>query len=175
MILSFSAAGAQEKELAPAQKGTTYGTVAVTNTVTITPDELEQKASSNEYNGRITGKVTEVCQAMGCWFKIEKGDGTTLMVKTKDHSFFLPQNLVGKTVAIDGTAKIKEVSEAQRKHFAEDGGKSKEEIKIREKLTKNQRALKTISVYLKNRFSTYIKKGLRPQAFFYLLNSLYCF
>jgi hypothetical protein len=65
---------------------------------------------------------------MGCWFKIEKKDGTALMVKTKDHGYFLPQSLVGKTVAVDGVAKVKEVTEAQRRHLAEDAGKSKAEI-----------------------------------------------
>ncbi len=41
----------------------------------------------------------------------------------------MPENLTGKTVVIEGTASIKEVSEDKRKHFAEDAGKSKEEIK----------------------------------------------
>jgi hypothetical protein len=119
---------AQDKDIAPAAKGVVYGTIAPAQTTAVSADEIENKITGAEYSGRITGKVTEVCQAMGCWFKLQKADGTSLVVKTKDHSFFLPQNLVGKTVTVDGTAKIKEVTEAQRKHFAEDGGKSKEEI-----------------------------------------------
>ncbi len=66
---------------------------------------------------------------MGCWIKLEKANGSSLMVKLKDHSFFMPENLVGKTVLIEGTATIKEESEEKRKHYAKDAGKSKEDIK----------------------------------------------
>ncbi len=136
------AAGAQESDIKPAAKGVTYGTLAKTKQAPITIDQLDQKMTNDEFNGRITGKVTEVCQAMGCWFKVEKADGTSVMVKTKDHSFFLPQNLVGKTVIVDGTAKVKEVTEAQRKHFAEDGGKSKEEI---EKIKGSEKGVQVVA------------------------------
>jgi len=40
----------------------------------------------------------------------------------------MPENIVGKTVLIEGSATVKEVSEDMRKHYAEDAGKSKEEI-----------------------------------------------
>ncbi len=128
LLLCATASFAQDKDIKPAAKGVVYGMPASNGPVAISADELQQKAATSEYSGRITGKVTEVCQAMGCWFKIEKGDGTALMVKTKDHGFFLPQSLVGKTVAIDGVAKVKEVTEAQRRHLAEDAGKPKAEI-----------------------------------------------
>ncbi len=41
----------------------------------------------------------------------------------------MPENLVGKTVVIEGTATIKEESEEKPKHYAKDAGKSKDEIK----------------------------------------------
>jgi hypothetical protein len=50
------------------------------------------------------------------------------MVKAKDHSFVMPENIVGKTVLVEGSATVKEISEDLRKHYAEDAGKSKEEI-----------------------------------------------
>ena len=55
-------------------------------------------------------------------------NGTSMMVRAKDHAFLMPENIVGKTVLIEGNATIKEVSEDLRKHYAEDAGKSKEEI-----------------------------------------------
>lgn len=128
MFLLALQAGAQEKEITPAAKGVVYGAAVATETKAISADELEQKAGAAEYTGLVTGTVTEVCQAMGCWFKIRKSDGTALMVKNKDHGFFLPQSLVGKTVAVEGSAKVKEVTEAQRRHLAEDAGKPKSEI-----------------------------------------------
>jgi hypothetical protein len=32
--------------------------------------------------------VAEVCKAEGCWIRLQKADGTTMMVRAKDHSFF---------------------------------------------------------------------------------------
>ena len=65
--------------------------------------------------------------------KIERSNGENLMVKFKDYGFFMPKNIVGKEVVLDGEATVKEVSVKQQKHYAEDAGKSKKEIdKIKE-------------------------------------------
>jgi hypothetical protein len=69
---------------------------------------------------------------------LKKDDGSLLLVRSKDHAFFMPVNLVGKTVVVEGEAQVKEVSEAQRRHYAEDAGKSKEEI---EKITGAERQI----------------------------------
>ena len=56
-----------------------------------------------------------------------------MMVKFKDYGFFMPLDIVGKEVVLDGEASVKEVSVKQLKHYAEDAGKTKEEIaKIKE-------------------------------------------
>ena len=59
--------------------------------------------------------------------RLEKADGTSLMVKTKDHAFFMPLNIVGRTVVVEGTASAQQVTEAKRRHLAADAGKSKKE------------------------------------------------
>ena len=65
--------------------------------------------------------------------KVDKGNGETIMVKFKDYAFFMPKNLAGQTVVLEGDATVKEVSVKQQKHYAEDAGKSKDEInKIKE-------------------------------------------
>jgi hypothetical protein len=69
-----------------------------------------------------------VCKAEGCWIKLQRADGSSMMVRAKDHAFLMPENIVGKTVLIEGNATVKEVSEDMRKHYAEDAGKSKKEI-----------------------------------------------
>lgn len=73
------------------------------------------------------GKVTEVCKAEGCWIKLATDNGSVL-VKMKDHAFVVPVSLEGKEVVIRGTGKIQETSVEMLKHYAEDAGKSKEEI-----------------------------------------------
>jgi len=94
----------------------------------ISIDKLESNLKENKFEGKITGKVVEVCQAMGCWVKLQKADGSTILVNAKDHGFTMPKDIVGKNVVIDGEATIKEVTEKMRRHYAEDAGKTKEEI-----------------------------------------------
>jgi len=110
-----------------AAKGVVYGEVKE-NQPTISINDLDGNLKKDKYEGAVTGKVTEVCQAMGCWIKVEKADGSTVLVKAADHGFTMPKNIVGKEVMIDGKAERKEISEKQRKHYAEDAGKSEEEI-----------------------------------------------
>jgi hypothetical protein len=76
---------------------------------------------------KVTGKVKEVCKAEGCWLKMETATGD-MMIRMKDHSFFVPVSMQGKTIVVEGTASLKETSVEMLKHYAEDGGKSKEEI-----------------------------------------------
>lgn len=129
LVLATVSAHAQTDDIKPAAKGVVYGEALTAQGAAISTAELQARLANNAFEGKVTGKVKEVCKSMGCWMTLEKADGTTLMVKTKDHGFFMPQNLVGKTVVIEGTASVTEVSEAKRKHLAEDAGKGKAEIK----------------------------------------------
>jgi hypothetical protein len=55
------------------------------------------------------------------------------MIKVKDHEFAMPLDIVGKIVVAEGSAELKETSVNMLKHYAEDAGKSKEEVdKIKE-------------------------------------------
>ena len=127
--ISLSAGAQQGDEIKPAAKGVVYGAEISGETDAISTSELQAKMAGGVFEGRLTGKVTEVCKSMGCWIKLQKEDGSTLMVKSKDHAFFMPQELVGRTVVVEGKAMIKEVSEEKRRHLAEDAGMSKKQIK----------------------------------------------
>src|SRR6185369_680818 len=76
---------------------------------------------------KVKGKVVEVCKAEGCWLKMQTTNGP-MMIKMKDHSFAVPLDMNGKTIVAQGTASFKEISVAMLKHYAEDAGKTKEEI-----------------------------------------------
>lgn len=128
-FIAIAASAQEASEIKPAVKGVVYGTELKGTGEAINPNDLQAKLANGVFEGKVTGKVTEVCKTMGCWIKLEKSDGTTLLVKSKDHAYFMPQDLTGKTVVIEGKAAIKEVSEEKRKHMAEDAGKSKAEIK----------------------------------------------
>ena len=76
---------------------------------------------------KIKGKVTEVCKAEGCWLRMETASGS-MMIRMKDHKFFVPVSMQGKTIIANGTATLKETSVDMLRHYAEDAGKTKEEI-----------------------------------------------
>jgi hypothetical protein len=126
---------------ASAAKGVTYG--AGTNAEGSVPvADMEKKLANNKFEGKVTGKVVEVCKEKGCWMKIEKPGGETMMVKFKDYGFFMPQDIVGKEVVLDGSASVKETSVKQLQHYAKDAGKSKEEI---EKIKKPKKEIQFVA------------------------------
>ncbi|TAL45844.1 MAG: DUF4920 domain-containing protein [Chitinophagaceae bacterium] len=130
----------------PAAPGVVYGTFSEKGSP-VSVNDLEKKIGGDKYEGKIKGKVVEVCQAMGCWAKLQREDGSTIMIKVKDHEFAMPKDIVGKTVIAEGEAKMKQTSVAQLKHYAEDAGKSKEEIeKIKEPKTEVLMTIKGVKV-----------------------------
>lgn len=74
------------------------------------------------------GKVASVCKVKGCWMELELQDGQNAKITFKDYGFFVPTDLVGKEVLVNGQATISEVDEKTRKHYAEDAGLSEREI-----------------------------------------------
>ncbi len=59
---------------------------------------------------------------------IEKRDVTIMMIRIKDYNFFMPFNCSGKTAILHGNAYMDTVSVEDLRHYAEDAGKTEEEI-----------------------------------------------
>ena len=72
--------------------------------------------------------INEVCKKKGCWMDVSLGKDQKSFVKFKDYAFFVPLNADKSDAIIKGKAFIDEVSVAELKHYAKDGGKSQEEI-----------------------------------------------
>jgi hypothetical protein len=79
-------------------------------------------------NSKMSAKVISVCQAKGCWMTLNLENGNEVMVKFKDYGFFMPKDIAGKEVIINGKAFVNEVSVDELRHYAEDAGKTDEEI-----------------------------------------------
>lgn len=77
---------------------------------------------------KVIAKVLDVCPKKGCWMKVQVDDNTTAFVKMKDYGFFVPLELIGKTVVLDTEAKLKTTSVDELKHYAEDAKKPQAEI-----------------------------------------------
>lgn len=88
----------------------------------------ETMQQGDRIDSKIKAKVNNVCQAKGCWMTLDLGEDKEVMVKFKDYGFFVPKDIAGKEVVINGKAYVKEVSVDEQRHYAEDAGKSAEEI-----------------------------------------------
>ena len=111
----------------PADAGVGFGETPTTAGSVKATDLHVFLAGKEKADVKVEGKVTEVCKAEGCWLRMETASGT-MMVKMKDHKFLVPLALNGKTIIAEGTATMKETTVDMLKHYAEDAGKSKEEI-----------------------------------------------
>ena len=103
----------------------------------IPDDAVDTKSMAEHYktmnlgdsiNSKIIAKVNEVCQAKGCWMTLNLEDGNEVMVKFKDYGFFMPKDVAGKEVIVNGKAFVEEVSVDEQQHYAEDAGLSEDEI-----------------------------------------------
>lgn len=112
----------------PATPGTTFGEVVTVENATAVADLPALMTDKQMADVKITGKVLDVCPKKGCWMSLEMPDKSTVLVKFKDYGFFVPLEMIGKTVVLEGQAKKIETSVAELKHYAEDAKKSKEEI-----------------------------------------------
>ncbi|HMJ46119.1 MAG TPA: DUF4920 domain-containing protein [Ferruginibacter sp.] len=127
LFFSYTLLMAQPPE-GPADKGMTFG-VATTEKDAIKAKDLSSILDSKEPREvKVQGKVVEVCKAEGCWLRMETADGASMMIRMKNHSFFVPVSMSGKTIVAEGTATLKETTVEMLRHYAEDAGKSKEEI-----------------------------------------------
>ena len=77
---------------------------------------------------KIRGIVNEVCQKKGCWMTMKLSNGDNMRVTFKDYKIFVPKDLSGKEVVLEGFAYADTTSVENLQHYAEDAGKSKSEI-----------------------------------------------
>lgn len=88
----------------------------------------EKLAAADSLRVKVVGTVDKVCQAKGCWMTMNVGQAEPMHVTFKDYSFFVPKNIDGKEAIIEGYVHRETLTVDQLKHYAEDEGKSQEEI-----------------------------------------------
>lgn len=67
---------------------------------------------------KVTGIVENVCSENGCWLSIRVNNEQLLRVTFKDNAFFVPKNIIGKKVVVEGEAKSDSVFIANKQHLA---------------------------------------------------------
>lgn len=111
-----------------AKPGDTYGakiTEAGAIKITEVPAMLKTK---DTVAVKVIAKVESSCSKKGCWMNLVIDDKNTAFVKMKDYAFFVPVEIEGKTVVLDGIAFTKVTSVSELKHYAEDAKKPQSEI-----------------------------------------------
>lgn len=131
---------AGDKSNVKSRKPKNYGARPTLSTAPLTLSQITKKENIGKYI-RLTAQVDEVCQSMGCWLIVKEGD-IMLRIKTKDHNFFVPKNIAGKTVIVEGIVEEQIIAEELARHYAEDAGKTTEEI---EAIRGEQRELSMIA------------------------------
>ena len=97
---------------------------------------LSNPASFNGKPVQVKGKITEVCQMMGCWMALsDSASGKSIRIKVNDGEIVFPGESVGKMAIAEGTfTEIKlsrEQALAQAKHEAEERGRKFDASKIK--------------------------------------------
>jgi len=105
-----------------------YGENITVNKVTNSVEMISQVESDGTFEGTISGEIKEVCTKKGCWMTMALPNGEFMRVTFKDYGFFVPINSQGFPVILEGVATLTETDVATLQHFAEDQGKSAEEI-----------------------------------------------
>jgi len=90
---------------------------------------LTEMNQTDSLPAKVVATVSEVCQMKGCWMNIEAdGKEEKMFVQFKDYGFFVPKDIAGRKVIMDGYAYREVTPVEELRHFAEDEGKSEEEV-----------------------------------------------
>ncbi|MDB5241457.1 MAG: amino acid aminotransferase [Spirosoma sp.] len=122
-----------------AQTGMSYHGKKISDKGAMPATQLATKmGEKDKMSAKVEGTVESVCKVKGCWMNVVTGNGQVMRVSFKDYGFFVPKDIVGKTVVLEGTAETTTTPVSELRHYAQDAGKSKEDI---EKITEPEKAL----------------------------------
>lgn len=142
IALAFTAGYAQKKTTKAAATvltGQTFGEKISADGAVSYAQLLKNLQGKDSIAVKVVGTVDAVCQMKGCWMNITEANQPEMMVKFKDYGFFVPKDIAGRKVVMQGFAYREVTPVDELRHYAEDAGKSKEEI---EKITQPKEELK---------------------------------
>lgn len=103
-------------------KITEEGAVAASQISTLMKDKSEGAF-------KVKGTIVQTCLKKGCWMTVDIGNNQKMTVRFKDYGFFVPKSGAdGLEVVFEGVARKEVRSIEELRHYAQDAGKSKEEI-----------------------------------------------
>ncbi len=101
---------------------------------------LALMGEKDELTCKLKAEVLTSCQKKGCWMDVKLADGELMKVTFKDYGFFVPkEGLHGKVAYLEGKVLRSVTDVATLQHYAQDAGKSQEEI---DAITESEEALR---------------------------------
>ena len=97
---------------------TVYGRPRALTTAPLTVAQASSEANVGQTLA-VKGPAAEVCQNKGCWMVLTEGP-RSIRVTFRDYAFFVPKDLAGKTVVVEGVLSRKLLSADEAKHYAEE-------------------------------------------------------
>ncbi|WP_420577910.1 DUF4920 domain-containing protein [Ekhidna sp.] len=107
---------------APSEKFANHG-AEINSENALSIDSFLAEVGEEERDFKVRGTIEEVCQMKGCWMTLRNDQGANVRVTFKDYGFFVPKDISGSEVIIEGVAKKEVLDEDVARHYAEDGGK----------------------------------------------------
>lgn len=105
-----------------------YGAEVNESNITNIADMVSLVEETGTFEGKIIGEIKEVCSSKGCWLTLDLPNGKSMRVTFKNYEFFVPKNSQGFPIVLEGVATLSETSVKTQRHYAEDAGKSEDEI-----------------------------------------------
>jgi len=129
-IVMFSCSENKEQEEWNEEAVVGYYGEEINNSNMISVDEMMKQLEANDsIMVKVEGEITSTCAMKGCWMNLVLPSGEEVRVTFKDYSFFVPkEGMEGNRAIIEGKVKRTMTDIATLKHYAEDAGKSVEEI-----------------------------------------------
>lgn len=111
------ATGAAHAESAPAAPGgRDFGAGITLAEPTPLSQVLEQPERYAQEPILVRGRIAEVCQKKGCWTILQDGRAN-VRVRFQDYGFFLPKDCIGDEALVQGTVKVRTLSEDEARHY----------------------------------------------------------
>lgn len=106
-----------------------FGDKVTDENIVSTGELITRLSSSDSVVTKIHAEILQTCAMKGCWMKVRMPEGDNMRVSFKDYGFFVPtEGMEGKEAIIEGYAKKVTTDVATLRHYAEDAGKSAEEV-----------------------------------------------
>lgn len=90
----------------------------------------EVLALNDSVSIKIKARALSSCSKKGCWMKVGIGKEEQMRVTFKDYGFFVPKDLAGEEVIMEGVLKKTVTGVEELRHYAGDAGATEEEIAL---------------------------------------------